>query len=235
MMDTMEYRTGVISPVECYKEGWKILKPHFWILFAITIVGILIGGATLYILLGAMLCGIFLCYLEAAEGIEPKIDTLFKGMKYLLPGLFVAAVMIVPTIIVIFSVYLPLLLATVMGTRMSSEELYALIIGSFAVELVLALIMVCLHTLLLFAFPLIVDKELSGWNAIKLSARAVWNNLQGVTGLWVVGFFVSLGGYLLLCIGIYFAIPVIIAANVVAYRKVFPGSVAGRFDLALPA
>lgn len=232
MTDQTEFRTGVISPVECYKEGWQILKPHFWILFAITIVGMLIGGATFYVLLGAMICGIFFCYLQAAEGIEPKIDALFKGMQYIVPGLFVAAVLVVPTIVVIFAVYVPLLAATIMGQRMSPDELYTLIIASFAVEFVLALIMVCAHTLLLFAFPLIIDKELSGWAASNLSARAVWNNLQGVAGLWVIGFFVTILGYLMLCIGIYFVVPLIIAANVVAYRKVFPGSVAGRFEQA---
>lgn len=230
MNDQIEFRTGVIAPVECYKEAWAIIKPHFWILFAITVVGMLIGGATLYILLGGMVCGIFLCYLEAIDGLEPKLDTLFKGMKYILPGLLVTAVFVVPTMIVIGVVYVPLLLAAMAGSHMNTEELYALLIGTFAVELVLTVLMVCLHTLLLFSFPLIIDKELSGWSAIKLSARAVWHNLQGVAGLWAVGFVVSLAGYLLFCVGIYLAIPLILGGTAVAYRKVFPGSVVGRFE-----
>ncbi len=44
---------------------------------------------------------------------------------------------------------------------------------------------------------------------------------------WVkkaVGFFVSLAGYLLFCIGVYLTLPIIFAANTVAYRKVFPGT-----------
>lgn len=234
MSDQIEFSTGVIRPVECYKEGWELLKPHFWILFAITLVGMLIGGATLYILLGGMVCGIFFCYLKAVEGIEPTLDDLFKGMKYLAPGLLVVAVMVIPTIIVIATVYVPLLAATIMGSGMSSDELYALLAGTFALEFVFALFMVCLHTLLLFAFPLIVDKELSGFGAMKLSARAVWKNLSGVAGLWAVGFLVSLAGYLLLCIGIYLAIPLVLMAHTVAYRKVFPGSVAGRFEESAP-
>jgi len=47
-----------------------------------------------------------------------------------------------------------------------------------------------------------------------------------VAGLWVVGFFVSLLGLVAFCIGVYFTIPVIIAAHLVAYRKIFPGDLA---------
>jgi len=82
--------------------------------------------------------------------------------------------------------------------------------------------MVCLHTLLIFAFPLIVDKNLSAFAAMKTSAKAVWANLSGVAGLWGLGFILSLVGMLVFCIGIYFVIPVMTAANILAYRKVFP-------------
>ncbi|MDH3531073.1 MAG: hypothetical protein OEQ28_16040, partial [Acidobacteriota bacterium] len=118
------------------------------------------------------------------------------------------------------------IIAAFMGQTMSDQELYAFIAGVFAVESLFLIIMVCVHTLLMFAFPLIVDRRLSGWASMKLSARGVWANLQGVAGLWVVGFFVSLLGLVAFCIGVYFTIPVIIAAHLVAYRKIFPGDLA---------
>ena len=105
---------------------------------------------------------------------------------------------------------------------MSEDELFAWLTATLLIEFVIAIVMVCLHTLLMFAFPLIADKNLSGWQAMKTSAKAVWRNLNGVAGLWAVGFIVGLIGYLLLCFGIYFAIPIIIAGNTVAYRKIFP-------------
>ena len=82
--------------------------------------------------------------------------------------------------------------------------------------------MVCFHKLLMFSFPLIVDRNLGAFAAMSLSARAVWNNLGGVAGLYGVGFVLSLAGMLAFCVGIYFVIPIIIAGNVLAYRKVFP-------------
>ncbi len=63
-----QFRTGVISPVECFKEGWALIKDQYWLLFAITLLGFLIGGATMYILMGAMLCGIYYCFLQKIDG-----------------------------------------------------------------------------------------------------------------------------------------------------------------------
>lgn len=221
-MSNTEINTNVIRPVECYKEGWELIKEQYWILFAIALVGGMIGGVSMYILLGAMICGIFLCFLRVIDGGKAEIDDLFKGFKYFMPSLLVTLLFVVPMILVFAIMYVPLIMASVMGARMSEEELFAMLTGTLAVDFVIMIGMVCLHTLLMFAFPLIVDRKLSGWQAVRTSAVAVWKNLKGVTGLWAVGFVVSLLGMLLCFVGTYFAIPIIIAGNAVAYRKVFP-------------
>jgi membrane-anchored glycerophosphoryl diester phosphodiesterase (GDPDase) len=224
-MKSVDIKTGVIKPVECFKEGWQLIKNDYWILFAITIVGIMFGGVTLYILLGALVCGIFRCYLQVIDGGKAEFDGLFKSIKQNFgAGLLVMAIIVVPMIFVFSIMYLPILFSTMSGNVMTEDELFAWLTGALLIEFVIAIVMVCLHTLLMFAFPLIADKNLSGWEAIKTSSKAVWKNLNGVAGIWAVGFFVGLIGYLLLCIGIYFAIPIIIAGNTVAYRKVFPAT-----------
>jgi membrane-anchored glycerophosphoryl diester phosphodiesterase (GDPDase) len=221
-MQNEQFNVDVIKPVECLKEAWELVKPQYWILFAVTIIGVMIGGATIYILLGVMMCGIYLCYLQAVDGQKVEIETLFKNFKYFLPSLFLVIVMVVPAIIVMLVIYIPLLMAAIMGSKLSESELMTLLFGSFAVEVVVAIIMVCLHTLLMFAFPLIVDRNLSSFQAMKLSAKAVWKNLGGVTGIWVLMFLVNVAGMLALCIGVYFTIPIVFATQLVAYRKVFP-------------
>ena len=222
MNEEVPYRSGVIQPVECFKEAWALVKPHFWLLFAITVVAMAIAGVTLYLLGGAMICGIFICFLEAVDGREPKFDNLFKGLSFWKPSLLVLAAMVIPTLVVIGIVYVPLMISAVRGETMTQDELMTMLVGTFVVEMIFAIAMVCLHTLLIFAFPLIVDRRLGGWRSMVVSAKAVWHNLNGIAGLWAVGFFVALAGYLLLCVGIYLAIPIIIAANAVAFRKVFP-------------
>ncbi len=220
-MQSDEFRTGVIKPVECFKEGWNAIKDQYLILFAITVVGMVIGSFTLYLLLGAMVCGIFYCYLQAIDGKPAEMEVLFKSFKYFKPGLLVIFFFVAPLFVVI-GLYAPLLYATYSGQVLTEEEVINLLIRTLISEAIFATVMVCLHTLLVFAFPLIVDRNLSGWKAIKLSAKAVWKNLNGVAGLWAIGFVISLVGLLIFCIGIYLTIPLIIAGNTVAYRKVFP-------------
>lgn len=223
-MQNTEFRIAVIRPIECYKEAWRLIKSQYGILLAITIIGMMIGGATLYVLLGAMVCGLFYCYFQAIDGRKVEIEGLFKGFGYFLPSLLVTLVIVVPMLFVFGIMYVPLIFSMMMGARLSQDEFFAMMLGALGVEAVFAFFMVCLHTLLMFAFPLIVDRNLSAWAAMTTSARAVWANLSGVVGLFVVGFAVSLAGYLAFCIGIYLVIPLIIGANVVAYRKIFPAA-----------
>ena len=225
-----EFKTGVIRPVECYKEGWELIKDQYWLLFGITLVGALIGGATLYILFGGMVCGIFYCYFQKFDGRQIKFEDLFKGFNYILPGFIVVLFIVVPMLIVYGGIYFPFIAAIVMGSKLSSGEFTALLTGSLIFDFIFVVLMVCLHTLLMFSFPLIVDRNLSGFQAMKLSAKAVWRNLSGVAGLWAVGFCINLVGLLLFCFGIYFTIPILIAGNIVAYRKVFPRLDAQSFN-----
>jgi len=222
-MDAKEIKTEVIKPIECFKEGWQLIKPNYLLLFAITIVGIMLGGVSLYILTGALICGITKCYLQAIDGEEIEFEQLYKNLKqYFLPGLFVLALIIVPMLFVFSFVTLPAIIQLSTDNSLTAEQLQTLFIVTISIEFVIAFIMVCLHTLLMFAFPLIADKNLSGWEATKKSAKAVWQNRNGVAGLWAVGFGISLIGLLLFCVGIYLTIPIMIAGNTVAYRKIFP-------------
>ena len=132
------------------------------------------------------------------------------------------AFILVPIIFVYAGFYVPFILVAVMGGNLSEGELTGLFLGVVVLEVVVLFTMVCLHTLLMFAFPLIADKNVGAIKAITTSARAVLKNLGGVVGLIAVNFVLVFAGYLALCIGIYFVIPVIIAGNVVAYRRVFP-------------
>lgn len=221
-MQNAEFTSGQIRPIECVKEGFERIKSDYWLLLGIAIVGGMIGGATLFICVGAMSCGIFFAYLNKVDGKPAKFDDLLKGFSWFWPSLIVAAVMIVPMLIVYALIYVPIVLSAVLGSKLSQDELMGLLLGALAVDFVFIVVMVCIHTLLIFAFPLIVDRGLGGVRAITTSARAVLRNLGGVAGLLAVNFALALAGELALCIGIYFVIPIILAGNVVAYRRVFP-------------
>jgi len=219
--DMVEIRTGVIRPVECMKEGFEIIKSDYWILFAITLVGAMLGGITMYVLFGAMLCGIYYCYLQKIDGQPVVFEDLWKGFQWWLPGLVAVLIIIIPAFALSFIIYLPFIAAVIMGPKLSEPEIMTLLFGGFAVDIVLTIIMVCFHTLLMFTFPLIVDRNLGVLEAMKLSAKGVWKNLGGIAGLYGVVLILSILG-LLTCIGTYFIIPIILAGTAVAYRKIYP-------------
>ncbi len=223
-MADIQFNTGVIRPVECYKEAWELVKNQFWLLLVIVIVGGAIAAFSMYILLGAMVCGIFYSYLRVIDGKDFKFEDLFKGFGFWLPGLVVGIFFIVPMFMLYALIYIPPLVAITTNPNITQDELLKIISASLAVDFIFTIFMVCLHTLLMFSFPLVVDRKLSAFQAMKTSAKAVWANLSGVAGLWGLGFLMSLAGILVFCIGIYLAVPIMIGANLLAYRKVFPAS-----------
>ena len=230
-MNNENFTVGQIRPIESFKEGWELIKSDYWMMFVIALVGGLIGGVTLYILLGAMACGIFICFLQKIDTGTVSFDNLWKGFSYFKPSFIVLLAIVVPMIIVYALIYAPFIMAAVMGQKLSESELMGMLAGAFAIDAVVILVMVCFHTLLMFSFPLIVDKNLSGMQAMKLSAKAVWKNLGGVAGFIGVYFVLIFAATFLTCgIGVYFILPVITAAFTVVYRKVFPAPFSGKFD-----
>ncbi|MBP9663652.1 MAG: DUF975 family protein [Pyrinomonadaceae bacterium] len=226
-MTEAEFTRGQIRPIECLKEAWEQIKPNYWMLFAISIVGALIGGISMYVLIGAMICGIFHAYLKVLDGEgKPSIDDLWVGFKFFWPSLLVTALIVIPIVVYILALfitmYLPLIMKAAGGSRVSDEEMIGTLLVGLAVDIVIAVVMVTIHSLLIFSYPLIVDRGLPSWEAIKLSARATLKNAGGVGGLIVVNFCIAIAGYLAFCIGLYLAIPLMTATNIVAYRRVFP-------------
>jgi hypothetical protein len=221
-----EFTVGQIRPVECVKEAFSLIKDEYWVLLAVSLVGGMIAAISLYILIGAMVCGIFLCYLRKIDGGRVKFDDLFTGFKYFWSSLLVTILVVVPLVawmLVLFTtMYLPLILNAVGSASVSDDEMLSTFFVVFAVDIVVALVMVCFHSLLIFCFPLIVDRGLSSWDSIKLSARATMKNLGGIGGIIGLNFLMALAGGLMCCIGIYLVIPLMTASNLVAYRKVFP-------------
>ncbi len=120
-----------------------------------------------------MICGIYLCYFQVIDGRKVEFDTLFKGFSYFLPSLLLLFAIILPTIFIMMIVYAPFITAILMGQHLNPDEFLSLIIGGLVVDLIAVVIMVCFHTLLMFAFPLMVDRKLTAGLAIKLRMKAV--------------------------------------------------------------
>ena len=222
-MTNTQFQTGNVRAIECLKEGFERIKKDYWLLFAISLVGALIGGATMYILLGAMLCGMFYAYLRAIDGYPVVFDDLWKGMSHFGPSLVVLLIVIVPLIAYYIWVYFTFVVAIIGGAQAGEAGMIGGLVVAGLIDLVLLFGLICFHTLLTFSFPLIVDRNLGAIDAMKTSVKACWANLGGIVGLVLVNTVVGFFGALVTCgIGSYFLMPILIAGNVVAYRRVFP-------------
>ncbi len=79
-----------------------------------------------------------------------------------------------------------------------------------------------LNVLFLLAYPLIVDRKLSGWEAIKTSARAAMKNFGGLLGLVLLNAGLAILGVLACYVGLILILPISFASYAAAYRQVFP-------------
>ena len=54
------FQRNAVRPMDCFKEGWSLIKGQYWLILGMCIVGWMIAAAVpLGILMGPMMCGLF--------------------------------------------------------------------------------------------------------------------------------------------------------------------------------
>jgi len=225
-----EFRTGVIKPVECIKEGWALIKDQYWLFLGIVAVGMLIGCAVPIVLIGPMMVGVFICYLRRMRGEQIEFGTLFKGFDHFAESLIAALIQMIPGIVISIPatiIMMVVIFASIpLNGRMDPDQapafvmtLVACYVGFFVLIIVVAVIA---SIFFMFAFPLIADRGLKGVDAIKLSIRAGKANAAGILSLVLLNFLLGFAGMLVCYVGAFFIMPITFAANAIAFRRVFP-------------
>jgi hypothetical protein len=231
--DATEFRTGVIEPVACLKEGWALIKDQYWLFFGIVLVGLLIGGIVPIVLMGPMMVGIYLCFFRRMKGEPIEFGTLFKGFDYFAQGLIAALIQMIPMVVVMVPMYIVWLIffftSMPRDGRMDPDAAPAFFFTLIGLELVffavIIVVSIVANIFFMFAFPLIADRNLSGLDAIKLSIKAGKANFGGILLLLLLNAGLAIVGFLACFVGVYFIMPVSFAANAIAYRRVFPETV----------
>jgi uncharacterized membrane protein len=91
----------------------------------------------------------------------------------------------------------------------------------FLFWLVVMLVILVLTIGFTFAYPLIVDRKLSGFDAVKLSFKAAFANFWRLLGLLLITGFMNVLGVLACYVGVFFVMPIGYAAIAKAYEQVF--------------
>lgn len=221
-----EFQSGAITPVACLKTGWANIKDRYWLFLGLTLVSILVGGAVPIVLIGPMMCGLYLCLFARMRGEPVEFSLLFKGFDYFVPGLIAAAIQTVPVLVIVLAgdaVFFAFTFA-VLPHNHGDAPPPIFFVGLVIFVLFVMLISAAIHVLFFFSYQLIVDRRLSGLDAVKTSFRAATKNLGGIIGLVLLNAGLGIIGLLCCYVGVFFVLPVSFASYAVAYRQVFPAA-----------
>ncbi len=227
--DNIQFRTGVIKPVECVKEGWALIKDQYWLFLGIVLVGVLVGSAVPLVLIGSMMVGIYMCFFRRMRGEPVDFGLLFKGFDYFAQSLIAALIQMIPMVIIMVPAYIimfALMITSMPRGQMDPDASTRFVFTFLGFELVFVAVIlvvgIAVNIFFMFAFPLIADRGLSGLEAIKLSIKAGKANFGGILSLLLLNFAIGLLGVLACYIGVFFIMPISLASYAVAYRRVFP-------------
>ncbi len=227
---SVEFRRRAIEPVACLKAGWQLIKDQYWTFVGMSFVAILIGSLVPFgVILGPMMCGLYLSLFARRRGVTAEFGNLFKGFDYFGPSVVATLLHMIPIFVVIVPFYIVFYVAFFMamadsrhgGGNPDPSRMFGLF-GIFAVFwLFFLLFMIVLSVLFAFAYPLIVDRKLSGLDAVKLSVSAGLANFWQLLGLMLLNGLLGFLGVLLCYVGVLLVLPVSFAAIATAYEQVF--------------
>lgn len=223
---TIMYKKAQHGVFEYFGQGRELIKGRYWLFFGITVVGILLGSlAPLGILMGPMMCGIFICFLKQVRNEEVKFEYLFKGFDYFLEsflatliylGLMLAAALPL-TVFLILNIG-----GLVYAFQQEDPSLKLIAVGVLFLLVLLSLLLFCFIAVpFQFAYILIVERKLNAWYAVKTAFKACWANFFKMTGLGVTVMLLSLAGMCCCSIGVLFLQPLVFGAYFAAYRDIF--------------
>jgi hypothetical protein len=224
----IEFKRDVVQPIECVKAGFELIKSQYWLFVGMTVVGVLIGSVVpLGILMGPMMCGIYLAIFQTRRGQPIEFGLLFKGFDYFGDAVIATLLHMVPILVIFIPAYVIFyvgMIAVLIPQQGSEPNPAALLgfLGFMAIFwLVIMVVLIVLSVVFTFAYPLIVDRRLSGLNAVKLSIRAAFANFWRLLGMLLVTGCLTFVGVLFCYVGAFLVMPISFAAIAMAYEQVF--------------
>lgn len=229
-----DYRLEIGS---CIGRGWGLLKANMGPLIGGTVLVMLaqlaiafvpfVGGLGSMILGGALTGGMYWLYLRAIRGELAGVGDAFAGFSrgfvqlmlgHIVKGLLAGLVMI-PGVIILF---VGLLASTAgYGSRGAGAAGVSMLVLGGVLCAVAVPIVIYLSTCWYFTLPLIIDKRLDFWPAMKLSRAVVRKHWWSVFGLLFVCGLVAMLGLLACGIGVLWTWPIALGAMMYAYEDMF--------------
>ncbi|MGI8835752.1 MAG: hypothetical protein ACR2H4_03835 [Pyrinomonadaceae bacterium] len=166
-----------------------------------------------------------------------EFSDLFKGFDYFGDSLVATLLHVVPMLVIFIPSYIVFYIALFFMIPRNNDPDPGALLGFFGLFAVFWIVMMVLLIIVsvgfTFAYPLIVDRRLSGLNAVKLSIKAAMANFWQLLGMLLLNGFLGFVGVLFCYVGVFLVLPVGFAAIVAAYEQVF-GLATGDMQPNLP-
>lgn len=228
MTPEIPFRRNAVQPMECIKGGWELIKSHYWLFVGMTLIANLIGSAVpLGILLGPMMCGLYLTFFTMRRGEPIEFGMLFKGFEYFGQSIIATLLHIVPIVAIVVPAYLLFYVSIFVsmvaqgGNDPNPAAFFAVMGGFMLFWLAVVVVIIIISIGFTFAYPLIVDRKLQGFAAVKLSFRAAFANFWRLLGMILLTSLLSILGAMACIVGIYLVLPIAYAAIAKAYEQTF--------------
>lgn len=194
----------------------------------------------LSLVIGPLLGGLYSIFIQTIRGQPPGVGDLFIGFQKAFLQLFLGCVVmtlansacVLPATIVEMSRLAPILAnqqaqhgaANPEQAQQMMHQMFSVFTGIIPIFLICLVPLMYLYTNFLFTLPLIIDKGMDFWTAIKTSWRMVHKHWFAVFGLVFLVGLINLAGFCLCCIPEFFTFAFTTAACMFAYETIFGDS-----------
>ncbi len=238
-IENIRFNKSAISAGDCLTKGWEILKPNYFMFFGIGLIALVLGCIPVvsWIIGGPIMVGVYYAMLRQYNGEPVEFGMISKGFSKFVPAMVIGFLMLLPGIVINgynYGLRLAEALAILNPNEMTGGLVSLMAIFSFLVTIFSLVGGFILGISLTFSLPLLAEHDLSLMEAIKLSSKAGWGNVGGLSLLFLLIALMLIVGALACCIGIFFVFPMIYAAITVAYRQVFPNNSPQQFNPPTP-
>jgi len=222
-------RRNAIEPIACISTAWGMVKQQYWLFVGMCAVGLLIASAVpLGILTGPMMCGFYIAFLNLRRGRPIEFATLFKGFDFFGPSLVATLLHVLPILAVVIPAYFLFYVGMIVsiaaqgGGDEPNPAAFMGVMGFFILFwIAMVIIIIFISIGFSFTYPLIVDRKLSGLDAIKWSFKGALANFWRLLGMTLLTGLLAIAGMMLCYVGVFLVFPILYGAIGVAYEKVF--------------
>jgi hypothetical protein len=224
MYQETEVRRVAIQPFDLMKQSLDLMGDQYWLFVGVTFVGLLISSfVPLGILLGPMMCGIYLCFFHRLVGKPASFELLFQGFDYFVESLIVTLLLLAASLVVMLPI-IGIMFGFALVGATGGEGGVPILGMAFVVIMSLGVFVVSMiiNACFAFAYPLVVDRRMKALDAVKASFRGVMANLSGVLVASIVfGVIYVLASCLCWFPAILFA-PIPLGVFAILSRQIFP-------------